>query len=133
MLYYNYAAPSTILGLPRWHSGKESLSANAGDTEDSDLIPWWRRSPGVGNGSPLQYSCLEKAMDRAAWQATTHGVTESDTTVHAHPYKYSQAQFWGISLQYVFIEVMLTSMTFKGLHAVGLSCLPDLTPTIPLH
>ena len=52
----------------------KNLSANAGDTEDSDLIPWWRRSPGVGNGSPLQYSCLEKAMDRAAWQATTHGV-----------------------------------------------------------
>ena len=38
------------------------------------------RSPGEGNGTPLQYSGLESAMDRGAWQATVHGVTESDTT-----------------------------------------------------
>ena len=37
-------------------------------------------SPGGGNGNPLQYSCLEKSMDRAAWQATVHGVIKSDTT-----------------------------------------------------
>ena len=39
------------------------------------------RSPGEGNGNPLQYSCLGNPMDRGAWQATVHGVTkESDTT-----------------------------------------------------
>ena len=40
--------------------------------------------PEVGNGSPLQYSCLENSMDRGGWQANIHGVTESDMTKHAH-------------------------------------------------
>ena len=47
--------------------------ANAGDTGS---IPGLGRSPGAGNGSPLQCSCLENAMDRGAWQATVHGVTK---------------------------------------------------------
>ena len=38
------------------------------------------RSPGEGNGNPLQYSCLENPMDRGAWQATVHGVAELDMT-----------------------------------------------------
>ena len=38
------------------------------------------RSPGEGNGNPLQYSCLENSMDRGAWQATVHGVSDLDTT-----------------------------------------------------
>ena len=38
------------------------------------------RSPGGGNGNPFQYSCLKNAMDRGAWQATVHGVTDSDMT-----------------------------------------------------
>ena len=41
---------------------------------DSGLIPGWGRSPGEGNGNPLQYSCLENPMDREALQATVHGV-----------------------------------------------------------
>ena len=49
--------------------------ANAGDVKDSDLIFGWEKSPGGGNGNPLQYSCLENPMDRGAWQATVHGVT----------------------------------------------------------
>ena len=40
-------------------------------------IPGWGSSPGEGNGNPLQYSCLENAMDRGAWQATVRGVAES--------------------------------------------------------
>ena len=54
--------------------------ANTRDIRDSDLIPRSGRSPGEGNGNPLQHSCLENPMDRGAWQATVHGVTESDTT-----------------------------------------------------
>ena len=53
--------------------------ANAGDTRDMGLIPGLVRSPGVGNGNPLQYSCLENPMNRGAWQATVHGVTKSRT------------------------------------------------------
>ena len=48
--------------------------------EDQGLIPGWGRSPGEGNGNPLQSSCLGNPMDRGAWRATVHGVTESDMT-----------------------------------------------------
>ena len=58
----------------------KNLPANAGAIRDAGLIPGWGRSPGEGNGNPLQSSCLEKAMDRGAWQATVHGVTQSDIT-----------------------------------------------------
>ena len=44
------------------------------------LVPGSVRSPGEGNGNPLQYSCLGNPMDRGAWQATVHGVAELDTT-----------------------------------------------------
>ena len=54
----------------------KNLPANAGDIRDMGLILGWGRSPGGGHGNPLQYSCLEKPMDR---QATVHRVTESDT------------------------------------------------------
>ena len=57
--------------------------ANAGDATDADLIPGSGRSPGVGDGNPLQYSCLENSTDRGAWQATVYWVAESDMTEHA--------------------------------------------------
>ena len=63
------------LVAPWWLSGKES----AYNTGDSGLIPGSGRSPGEGNGNPLQYSCLENSMDRGAWQATVHGEAKSQT------------------------------------------------------
>ena len=54
----------------------KNLTASAGDIRDLGLIPWSGRSPGVGNGYPFQYSCLENSMDRGAWW----GRRESDTT-----------------------------------------------------
>jgi len=57
---------------------KES-SCNAGGG-DLDSIPGSGRSPGKGNGNPLQYFCLESPMDRGAWQMTVCGVTELDMT-----------------------------------------------------
>ena len=58
--------------------------------EDTGLIPGSGRSPGGGNGNPLQYSCLKNPMDREAWRATVQGVTKSQTPrsdqagTHAH-------------------------------------------------
>ena len=54
--------------------------ADAGDARDVGLIPGSGKSPGVGNGNLLQYSCLKNYMDRVAWWATVHGIPESDTT-----------------------------------------------------
>ena len=59
--------------------------ANAGDTRDMGLIPGSERYPGVGNGYPLQYSCLENSMDRGVWWATVHGVGLSNwACTHTH-------------------------------------------------
>ena len=52
----------------------KNLPASAGETGDSGSIPGSGRSPGEGNGNPVQYSCLENPMDREAWQVTIHGV-----------------------------------------------------------
>ena len=49
--------------------------ANAGDTGDVGSVPGLGRSPGIGNGTPLQYSWLENSMDRGAWWAMVHEVT----------------------------------------------------------
>ena len=57
----------------------KNLPANAGDIRDVGSIPGSGRSPGE-SGNPLQYSCLENPIDRGAWQATVHGVAESDMT-----------------------------------------------------
>jgi len=57
----------------------KNIPANAGDTGDAALIPGLGRSPGEGNGNPLQYFCLGNAMDRGTWQATVHRVTKSQT------------------------------------------------------
>ena len=61
--------------FPGGSDGKAS-AYNAGDL---GLIPGIGRSPGEGNGNPLQYSCLENPMDGGTWQATVHGVTKSRT------------------------------------------------------
>ena len=55
----------------------KNLPANARDSGEAGLIPGSGRSLGEGNGNQLQYFCLENSMDRGAWQATVHGVTES--------------------------------------------------------
>ena len=88
----------------------KNLPANAGDIRDMGSIPKLRRSPGVGNGNPLQYSCLENPMDRGAWWPyTPQGYKESDMTeatkhrqrIHYTLYdsgrKFSQAFTWVVT------------------------------------
>ena len=64
-------------GLPWWLRGKES-SCNAGDARDVGLLPGSGRFSAGSHGNPFQYSCPENPMDRGAWPATVHGITESD-------------------------------------------------------
>ena len=83
MLMYGRIQHYVVKQLPGGSDGKESAS-NAGDPGSI---------PGLGNGNPLQYSCLESSMDRGTEQATVHGVTKSQTqlrdfhTSHTHTNK----------------------------------------------
>ena len=71
MLMYNVGFPGGSV-VKNW-------PASVGDTEDLGSIPGWGRSPGVGIGNPLQYSCLENPIDRRAWRAKFHGVAKGWT------------------------------------------------------
>ena len=64
-----------LVGFP----GSSDSKVTAYNVGNLDSIPGSGRSPGEGNGHPLQYSCLENPMDRAAWGATVHGVAKSRT------------------------------------------------------
>ena len=61
--------------FPDSSDGKES----ACNVRDPSSIPGLGRSPGEGNGNPLQYSCLENSMNRGVWRATVHGIAKSWT------------------------------------------------------
>ena len=69
-------------------SGGSDSKESACNARDLGSIPGWERSPGEGNGNPLQYSCLEDPMDRRAWRAAVHGATKSRTRLkrltHTH-------------------------------------------------
>ena len=92
------------MGFPGY-SVVKNPPASAGDTGDAGSIPGWGRSPGVGNGNPLQYSCLRNPMDRGVWRATVHGVTtESGTTeqlsacTHTHTHTHTHTLALSLSL-----------------------------------
>ena len=77
---------SSNSGFPSSSDGKEP----ACNAEDVGTIPESGRTPGGGNGSPLQYSCLGNPMDRRAWQATFLGVTKSWTQLEHTHIRYSE-------------------------------------------
>ena len=62
----------------------KNLPANAGDARDLGSLPGLGRSSRVGNGTPLQNSCLENFMDTRAWWATVHGIVKSQTRLSMH-------------------------------------------------
>ena len=66
------------MGFPGGPDGKE-FACSVRATGDRCSVPGLGRSPGEGNGNPLEYSCLENPTDRGAWQATVHGVAMSQT------------------------------------------------------
>ena len=75
----------------------KNLPANAGGTGDMGLVPGSGRSSGVGNGSPLQYSCLENSMDRGAWRATV--LAYSQTRLNTHIHTHTRVRVKGLQLQ----------------------------------
>ena len=76
--HLNFGQVHTLSWLPQRLRGKES-ACSAGNTGDIGSIPGSGKSPGKGNGYPLQYSCLRNPMDREAWKPTVHGVAKSWT------------------------------------------------------
>ena len=79
-----------------------------GDVRDTGSMPGLERSPREGNGNPLQYSCLENAMDRGAWQAIVPGVAKSQTSLINFQFHYG----WHIDCQ---LKIMGTSLVVQWL------------------
>ena len=79
---------NTFSGASRVVLVIKNLPVNRGDTRDGSSIPGSGRFSEEGNGNSLQYSFLENSMDRGAWRATVHGVTESDSTEQMSTYTY---------------------------------------------
>ena len=71
-----------VMGFP----GGSEVTVSACNAGDPGSIPGLGRSPGEGNGNPLQYSCLENPMDREAWWTTVQGVTKSRTRLSDFTY-----------------------------------------------
>ena len=98
---------SSILGLLRWLSGKES-ACQAGDMGS---IPESGRSPGEGNGKPLGYSCLKNPMERGVWQATVHRVARSrirlsdQTTTNTFLEQHKRSAIFSINFRAVQLRV----------------------------
>ena len=74
--------------------GSSDGKASACNARDLGSIPGWGRSPGEGNGNPLQYSCLEDPVDRGAWWVSVHGIAKSRTRLsdktHTHTNTHTQ-------------------------------------------
>ena len=85
--------------------------ANAGDEREVGSIPGWGRFCGGRNGNPLQYSCLEKPMDREAWRATVHGVTKSQSRLNTHSSLFSVLDSTCKWYHTVFVFFCLTSLS----------------------
>ena len=75
-------------GLPRWLSGKEP-ACQSRRQKRRRFHSWVRKIPGVGNGNPLQFSCLENSMDRGAWRAIVHRVAKSWTLLRAYAHTHT--------------------------------------------
>ena len=76
----------TQRGFPGGSDGKESTCS----VGDPGLTPGSGKSPGEGNGYPLQYSCLENPRDGGTWKATVHGVSKSQTRLSDFTFTFTQ-------------------------------------------
>ena len=87
-------------------SEDKAFACNAGDLGS---IPGLGRSPGEGNGNPLQYSYLENPMDRGAWRATVHGVAKNQTRLSDFPLEQKKTyfQFSGLKPPDLFLPILI--------------------------
>ena len=96
-----------VLGFPGSWVVK-NLLANAGDVRDAGSISGSGRSSGGGNDNPLQHSCLEKSMDKGAWQDTGHEVTKSQTWLRDYVCT-AVIVFWETVTSFSLIHTLLLS------------------------
>ena len=81
---------------------------------DRGSIPWSGRSPGEGNGNPLQHSCLENPMDGGAWQATVHGVTKSQTRLSdSHTHTHTHDCLIMVNFELIVFEIYSAFFNYK--------------------
>ena len=92
------------MGFP----GGSEVKASAWKAGDPGSIPVLGRSPGEGNGNPLQYSCLENSMDRGAWEATVHGIAKSQTQLSNFTHTLTH------SLSFLLSFLLLTTVITPG-------------------
>ena len=111
------------MGLPRWLSAEEP-TCQAGDLGS---IPGLGRSPGGGNGNPLQNSCLENSMGRGDWRTTLHRATELDTAEHTRQ--------WLLTASVLFLELsgQFTGMFYVVLVVLVVSLLTELLNQTPFY
>ena len=109
--------------ISKWDFPGGSLVKNPpANAEDMRSIPGWGRSPGVGHGNPLQYSCLEKPKDRGAWESTFHEVTKSWTRLSDHTHISN-------TLPFLFLFHAFGPLTFSD----TMSFLPEAPHHPPTH
>ena len=114
-------------GFPRSSVGKQS----ACDTGDPGSIPGMGRSPGEGNGNPLQYSCLENPMNRGGWQVAVHGVTRVRHDLATNTFTFSLSITLADSINIIHTSVQFSSVAQSCptlCHPVNRS-----TPGLPVH
>ena len=108
---------SSHLWLPSWEVGKES-TCNAGDPGS---IPGWERSPGEGNGNPLQYSYLGNPMDRGAWLAIVHGGFKESHNLATKPPP-ATCGWWGYKRLSCIASVSLDDLRCRWLKSIYIKC-----------
>ena len=96
--FFFFCCTRSSTGFPGGTVVKSPLT-KTGNGRDIGSIPGLGRCPGIGNGNPLQYYCLENSMDRGAWQATVHGVAKSRTLLneYIHTWNRPEETYHGLS------------------------------------